>query len=153
ANGSFAVHALILPFIEQDNLYKAIDFKQSSNAAANAPTRATAVAIFLCPSDPARQPPPGLAGNNYRANEGTSILNNYGPGDTQGVNNGMPPPNGGFFVDSRYRFADVTDGTSNTAAFSEHPRGDFSDLVSTYTDTFQPGTYPATADQAMADCA
>jgi prepilin-type processing-associated H-X9-DG protein len=50
--------------------------------------------------------------------------------------------------------ADITDGTSNTAAFSEHVIGDFSQGVGTErSDTFQPGTYPATADQAVLDCA
>jgi prepilin-type processing-associated H-X9-DG protein len=46
------------------------------------------------------------------------------------------------------------DGTSNTAAFSEHLVGDFTNGAAMEKgDTFRPGTYPSTPDQAMADCA
>ena len=151
---SYSAHAFLLPYIEQDNVFKAIKFSLSSSDAANALPRGTNLSIFTCPSDPVQVPPPGLGGTNYRVNEGTSILNSYGPSDTSGVNVNMPPPNGGFFVDSQYRFADITDGTSNTAAFSEHLKGDFTDGISSpNADTFKPGTYPATPDEAMAQCA
>jgi hypothetical protein len=47
----------------------------------------------------------------------------------------------------------MTDGTSNTAALSEHVKGDYSNsVVSLNGDTFQPGTYPATPDEALAQC-
>ena len=59
-----------------------------------------------------------------------------------------------FFCNLAFRMGDIMDGTSNTAAFSEHIIGDFSQGVATERgDTFQPGTYPATADQAVIDCA
>ena len=65
----------------------------------------------------------------------------------------MPAPNGAFFLDFDIRLASFVDGTSNTAAFSEHVKGDFSNAISTeLSDTYQPGTYPADADQAYADC-
>jgi len=51
------------------------------------------------------------------------------------------------------RIGDITDGLSNTAAFSEHGKGDFSNAISSATDTFQPGTNPTTADEAIRDCA
>lgn len=51
------------------------------------------------------------------------------------------------------RFTDIVDGTSKTAAFSEHIIGDFSSSVATpQGDTFLPGTYPSTGDQAILDC-
>src|SRR6185437_7781964 len=65
----------------------------------------------------------------------------------------LPPPNGIFFLGFHLRVAGVIDGTSNTAAFSEHVKGDFSNTVSTeLSDTYRPGTYPATAQQAYQDC-
>jgi prepilin-type processing-associated H-X9-DG protein len=65
----------------------------------------------------------------------------------------MPPADGIFFTNSFTPFADVLDGLSNTAAFAEKVTGDFNNGVSTpKSDTFQPGTYPATPDQALAQC-
>jgi prepilin-type processing-associated H-X9-DG protein len=77
----------------------------------------------------------------------------YGTTDANKVNAGMPAPNGPFFVNGPYKIADVSDGTSNTAAFSEHVVGDFNQGIATEMgDTFQPGTYPDTPDKAVADC-
>src|SRR5262245_65327576 len=89
--------------------------------------RATEIAIFQCPSDYMNQLPSGWAGTNYRANNGVNVLNSY---DSTGPNAGLAPPNGGFFTDSKYKVADIRDGLSNTAAFSEHIKGDFSNSVS-----------------------
>jgi prepilin-type processing-associated H-X9-DG protein len=58
-----------------------------------------------------------------------------------------------FFRNSYLRFADILDGTSNTVAFSEHCKGDFNQGWATEYDTFRPGTYPNTADEAVAQCA
>ena len=51
------------------------------------------------------------------------------------------------------KFADIIDGTANTAAFSEHGLGDFSNAISTpMTDTYWPKTDPATPDEAVTLC-
>jgi prepilin-type N-terminal cleavage/methylation domain-containing protein/prepilin-type processing-associated H-X9-DG protein len=154
-NGSsFSVHSFILPYVEQDTVYRTIDFTVPYSHPNNALARATIVPIFTCPSDPLRLVPPGLAPTNYRANEGTSVAMWYGPSDANGTNNGIAPPNGPFFCNGPIRIAEITDGTSNTAAFSEHVTGDFSQgTAMELGDTFQPGTHPTTADQAVADCA
>ena len=145
----YSAHAVLLPYLEQDNIYKAFDITQSPSAAVNLPIRSNVIAGFLCPSDPVTQLPTGLPGNNYRMNAGTSIVNSY----PNSNNTSMPPPNGGFWTGTGHRVADMTDGTSNTAAFSEHLKGDYSDaIVSPNGDTFQPGTYPSTADEALAQC-
>jgi prepilin-type N-terminal cleavage/methylation domain-containing protein/prepilin-type processing-associated H-X9-DG protein len=152
-SNSFSAHSRLLPFIEQDNIYKTINFSAPYADSSNALAAAQEVSIFHCPSDSGPNVPAGWAATNYRANEGTSIVFGWGSSDPNGVNADMPPPNGIFFTDSKIRFADITDGTSNTAAFSEHLIGDFTNGVATEkTDTFAPGTYPATADQAYADC-
>jgi prepilin-type processing-associated H-X9-DG protein len=64
----------------------------------------------------------------------------------------MPAPNGVFYADTWLNMAAITDGTSNTAAFSEHQKGDFNQGIATLADTLAPGTHPADADAAMADC-
>jgi prepilin-type N-terminal cleavage/methylation domain-containing protein len=153
AGNGFSIHVFLLPYIEQDNLYKTINFGVSATDPANDGPRAAKIPTFQCPADPMSQVPAGWGGNNYRANNGVNILNSYGDSDTSGVNAALPPPNGGFFTNSAYKVGDISDGTSNTAAFSEHIKGDFSNAISTPdADTYQPGTYPATPDEAMAQC-
>jgi prepilin-type processing-associated H-X9-DG protein len=153
ANG-FSTHAYLLPFIEQDNCFATIDFTMPWSDPMNACSQTNTIKTFLCPADPHNQElPNGWAGTNYRANQGNGILwcpPPTGPGDP---NYGMPRPNGPFFLKSCVRLTDITDGTSNTAAFSEHLVGDFSDAVaSEQRDTFAPNTLPRTPDEAVRDC-
>jgi prepilin-type N-terminal cleavage/methylation domain-containing protein/prepilin-type processing-associated H-X9-DG protein len=151
-DNEISAHAYLLPYLEQDNTYRLVNFKATWDDPSNAAACAVTVKTFLCPSDPYNTVPPGWAGTNYRVNQGSGIL--WGLPTFTGPNAGMPPPNGPFFLNSHTKFADIVDGTSNTAAWSEHVRGDFSNAVSTdRSDTYRPGTHPATADQAVADCA
>jgi prepilin-type N-terminal cleavage/methylation domain-containing protein/prepilin-type processing-associated H-X9-DG protein len=144
----------LLPYYEADNTYKLINFSAPYNDMSNSMAVCCACKILQCPSDGRSSVPADLGPTNYRLNEGTSLVMWYGATDPNGVNTSMPPPNGVFFVNVAYRIADITDGTSNTAALSEHLTGDFSQSIATEKgDTFQPGTHPTTPDQAMADCA
>jgi prepilin-type processing-associated H-X9-DG protein len=69
------------------------------------------------------------------------------------VNTGILPPNGVFTSSKAIKISDVTDGTSNTAAFSEHVIGDFNQAVSTpVADTYRPGTHPLNSDDAVLFC-
>jgi len=146
----YSCHVFLLPYIEQDNLCRTMNMMMDESDMSNDLARATEIAIFQCPSDYMNQLPSGWAGTNYRANNGVDVLNSY---DSTGPNVGLPPPNGAFFTNSKYKVADVRDGLSNTAAFSEHIKGDFSNSVSTPdADTYRPGTYPNTVDEAMAQC-
>ncbi len=150
---SFSPFARILPYIEQGNIAASLNFSLPYLAPANGTAYGSSLSVLLCPSDNKTVIPNGWAGTNYRANEGTSVVMWYGVSDTAGVNAGMPEPNGLFFANMNVRLADIVDGTSNTAAFSEHLKGDFNqNLSSERSDTFRPGTYPATPDQAVALC-
>ena len=148
-----SVHAYLLPYIEQDNVYKLIDFTVAWDHANNATARAVPVKTFLCPSDPVTQVPAGWAGNNYRSNQGSGLLHGQPPTSPSNPNYGMPAPNGPFVPTRTVTLPGISDGTSNTAAFSEHLKGDFNNGVSTATDTFWPQTNPATQDEAVAQCA
>ena len=84
-------HALVLPFIEQGNLYNSINFAFPPETpgmegpvvnfmpAWQNPNRVNAVACravvttFLCPSDPAPQPADWPGQNNYYANLGATF--------------------------------------------------------------------------------
>jgi len=152
-SNNISAQTRLLPFMEQAVIANSINFNLTSSAPENATALVTAVNSFLCPSDDRNQLPVGWAGINYRVNCGTSVVNAFGPQDKAGVNVAMPPPNGLIFGDLVVRVADVVDGTSNTAAISEHVKGDFSNAVSTeLSDTYQPGTYPASADEALQMC-
>jgi prepilin-type N-terminal cleavage/methylation domain-containing protein/prepilin-type processing-associated H-X9-DG protein len=149
-DNGYSCHFNLLPYIEQDNVFKLFDQTVSpSGSPGNLAARRNIIPMFLCPSDPVQSMPAGLPGVNYRMNTGVSIVNSY----PTTVNASMPPPDGGFWPRTPYSVGAITDGTSNTAAFSEHIKGDYSDtVVSPNGDTFQPGTYPATPDEALQQC-
>lgn len=146
ANG-FTAQCYMLPYIEQNNLFLEINF--TIKPSLNVTPWATPVKIYRCPSDSGSNLPVTDAGNSYRINDGTIVVNSY----PTAVNVAMPAPNGGFWANMAFGYADITDGFSNTAAMSEHIIGDFSNSVSTANgDTYEPGTYPANAAQAYAEC-
>jgi len=147
-----SAHAALLPYFEQSNVHGLVDYTVSWNNANNDAARGAKISFFNCPSDPQQLMPAGYAGTSYRANQGSGVLWDMPSTNPSNVNFNMPPPNGVFYVNSYLRMASITDGTSNTAAFSEHQKGDFSDGIATKADTFEPGTHPANADEALAQC-
>lgn len=149
---SISAHAALLPYMEQGNLAQLVDWRVPWNHANNAQARATEVPTFNCPSDPVSIVPAGWASTTYRNNQGSGLLHGLPPTNPSNGNYGMPEPNGPMIPNKYLRFADITDGTANTAAFSEHGKGDFSNAISSRTDTFWPKTYPNTADEAVQQC-
>lgn len=102
--------ARLLPYVEQENLQKLVDFTQPPSSAANLVASQTKVALFICPSDVGDGRVPGSlhAGTNYVANVGSGT-----------VSFGLIASGDGVFTQSPLGFKDLTDGSSNTAAFSE----------------------------------
>lgn len=134
-------NSLLLPYMEQSNIYHLIDFNQLWDHANNTQARAAVVPSFLCPSDPQNDVPVGWAGTNYHGNEGSH------PAQANGTfchaNTARPCKN----------LASITDGLSNTAAFSERFKGDWSNaIVTERSDIFKPGGTPSTPDDAMNAC-
>lgn len=144
---SFSTHSRILPHLEQGATFNSINFSVNRTGVQNTTAMATIIEGFLCPSDPYTTVPPGWGGNNYRNCEGTHIIYSIG---------NAPPgmkPNGVFFNNEVRKISEIPDGTAQTAAFSEHVKGDYSNAIATEkSDTFQPGTHPLTLEEAMADC-
>lgn len=149
---SLSAHAALAPFLEQGNAAEQINYSVAWNAAENQTARSLLVSTFLCPSDPQSINPLGWAGNSYRWNQGAGILWGLPPQDPADPNFGMPGPDGVFFLNSYLKFRDIGDGLSHTAALSEHDQGDFSNAISSRTDTFWPQTTPANADEAYRQC-
>ncbi len=148
---SISVHARLLPYMEQAQIYSTINFGVEYNDPANSVAYNTNVPTFRCPSDPSSYVPVDAGGmNNYYVNSGTVPL------WSRSVSNPMPqvPMNDGvFYRDSFLRLAAITDGLSNTAGISERLTGDYNQMKSTpLTDAYLPGTQPFTIDDAYNDC-
>lgn len=123
----FSPQARLLPFIEQANLQDKLDFAQPAftgpyNALVPNPLFAAAFAVpiqvALCPSDPAPTQNQGAGGSTY---SGINYMVSFGSGtgtyyDLRWRTDGLVYENSGV------RFADATDGASNTVFMSETVR-------------------------------
>jgi len=114
---SYSVHARILPFIEQDNVYRQIPNIYGSSLAQPA-VLAQRIATYLCPSDPndrlSDDPTP-----TYPTTYG-SALGDWFDWDWrvgQGGNGAFPFT--GYPNQNGIRLLDITDGASNTVGFAE----------------------------------
>lgn len=111
--------ARLLAYVEQENLQKLIDPDGTlAVGGQNDLAGKNKVKLFVCPSDPRGGQIPGSTyyGINYVANNGTGVT-----WDTSGNINGYLkiPDGNGVFAQIPVKIGDITDGTSNTAAFTE----------------------------------
>ncbi len=139
AYARWSAHSQLLPYIEQDNLYRSIDFTfppetpgmggvipfmpafQNPNRE-NAAACRTVVKTFLCPSDATQVSIADWPGvNNYFANQSTWLCDLSEKQPSTIAPNELPT--GVMYYLSKVRLTDIIDGTSNTAFFSERIRG------------------------------
>lgn len=117
----FSAYAHLLPHLEAANLYQQINFNADpDDLAMNGTSLGQTIPCFLCPSDSNRV----LQSNTVNGIIVNSAVHNYplNTGTTYPVsprNPGGVPVTGVFFENSRVRFADITDGSSNTVCISE----------------------------------
>jgi len=110
---------LILPYIEQDPLYRQWNF--ANGAQANAQVTSISVQTYLCPSDtvaPNIMNGNGLVFNMARGNYGINGGNGLGTNNNV-FNNGYRKGLTHFRQRFGASIADVTDGTSNTVSVTE----------------------------------
>ncbi|WP_425615026.1 DUF1559 domain-containing protein [Anatilimnocola sp. NA78] len=130
----FSPQARMLPFLEQANLQAKLDFAQPAftgpfNALVPNPQFAswfaTPIKVALCPSDAAPVLNTGAGGSQY---SGINYMVSYGSG--AGPNYDLRWRTDGFvFENSGVRFANITDGTSNTVYLAEAVRSVGPDFV------------------------
>jgi hypothetical protein len=130
--------ALMLPYLEQENLFRSVRFDLPISDSANDAPRRTAVKTYLCPSDNGNGPitlttcgsPPDPS--NTPSIMTDAALCSY-VGVLGGGNAANPDPlygcyeyqpfNGVFHRNSHVRIADITDGTSMTIGVGERNSG------------------------------
>jgi prepilin-type N-terminal cleavage/methylation domain-containing protein/prepilin-type processing-associated H-X9-DG protein len=139
----------MLPYLDQQPLFNAVNYDLNMFNAENYTISATGLGILWCPSDgrvsQARNLPDGAmfdAGvvrmhyTSYAGNSGTWFLGWSDPKLTlQGYMNGL------FNVNSAVRFADISDGLSNTMAFSERAHALLDDTSSLWWHWWTSGNY------------
>ena len=126
-----AFHVLILPYVEQDNLYKQFNLNQAYGGATNKPLGLVRVPIYLCP----------LPAQGLRSEASFEFVNNAPPWASHYIGNMGPndrpsggtrydvtltnSPQGGVArqgvlgYDTKIRVTDIIDGSSNTFLVGE----------------------------------
>jgi prepilin-type N-terminal cleavage/methylation domain-containing protein/prepilin-type processing-associated H-X9-DG protein len=131
---NWSAHAMMLNYLEQGSIYNAANFqvegRGSDNASAmNATAYNAKIAIFLCPSDT----------NAGKVND-NCYFGSVGPTTNAGSDtpprptsptcpNYQSPTSGVFGFRVAYGIRDITDGSSNTIAFSEGQTGSVTQMV------------------------
>ena len=128
----WAWSAVLLPFIEQENLANLIDFDAPVTNSVNQPVLMQVVPSYICPSDPDATiqdfgsviPPPVGGGSNTRAfQQGGGLFlarTNYsGVFGNIEIEDDPFRGNGVYFGNSEIGFRDISDGSSNTIVIGE----------------------------------
>lgn len=110
----FAWSALLLPFLEQQNLHAQIDFGVPFDSPVNAIAAATRLSVYECPTADDRQLVRGQT--DYGGLYGETMVD-------------RPQNDGMFLYERSIAFRDVTDGLSNTMAISEDVGGPDSEWI------------------------
>jgi prepilin-type N-terminal cleavage/methylation domain-containing protein/prepilin-type processing-associated H-X9-DG protein len=138
--GSWSAQAMLLPYMEQTQVYNAANFsfvmRGRAGEAQNTTATTTTINNFLCPSSPTTKgtwygrPWPG---NNYFASTGSSVM--WLGANDPNLGNPQFGPNGPFACGgSAIGIRDVQDGTSNTVGFGEWRTGDYNDAINSIQD-------------------
>ena len=136
---SYSTPAVILPYVEQENLQKLMNFSIPYTDPVNLPSTKVRVPIYICPSEPNDRARVDGAVTHYPINYGSNVgvwlvfnPNGAQPGDGAFPVRHRPTPT--QLVARGHAVGAFTDGTSNTVGFAE---------VKAYTPYFRNGGNPA----------
>lgn len=130
--GGFPWGVHLLPFLEQENLYKQMNLTQALNTAQNVAAISNHLALFQCPSSPRQNQlytenipagaMPGVPALSWTASAGDYTATSGVLGNV--LNNCFTPPGGGnregaLQFGKKTQILSITDGTSNTMIVSE----------------------------------
>ena len=111
--------AHLLPYVEQENLYRQIALNRDIADPANAAVRVTSLKVYLCPSDSPPGPTFTVKGSGGAPICPVAFANYVGLGGMYEVTT-YPDVNTGVLLrNSRYRVTDITDGSSSTLLATE----------------------------------
>ena len=125
-----STHVFLLPFIEQDNLYKVMANKNippqydPSSGPANIPANRMVVPVYVCPSDPSMNDGivlgGTLGGTSYAANAQlfAPLVGEMVTAAPDGKNGAMYAANKANFTDRGISISRIQDGSSNTLFFT-----------------------------------
>jgi prepilin-type N-terminal cleavage/methylation domain-containing protein/prepilin-type processing-associated H-X9-DG protein len=125
----WSCNVMLLPYLEQGNLYNSINFANTGCSACpgvayNNTANVARINVLLCPSDIDRLTNQ-YGHNNYYGNSGNApegIFDNHNHSACNGLFASVNHENGTPNVKAR-AFRDILDGLSQTAAFSERVKG------------------------------
>jgi prepilin-type N-terminal cleavage/methylation domain-containing protein/prepilin-type processing-associated H-X9-DG protein len=143
-----SVFVAMLPQLEQQPLFNAINFNMNMYNAPNFTVHGVGIGTLRCPSDYGVSEPrtlpdgsmqdPGavtMRYTSYTGNAGTWVL---------WFQQDLPPQrymNGLFHIRSAVRLAEITDGTSNTMIFGEHAHSLYDETTSLWYNWWTSGNY------------
>ncbi|MFN5755532.1 MAG: DUF1559 domain-containing protein [Planctomycetia bacterium] len=116
----FSWGALLLPFIEEDAVYKALRFDLPIHAPANLAARERHLPVFLCPADTISAT--GFVPMGDERYAMACYVGNFGPPD---LDETQEQREGVFSRNSRTRLKDISDGLSKTYMLGERQNGPF----------------------------
>jgi prepilin-type N-terminal cleavage/methylation domain-containing protein/prepilin-type processing-associated H-X9-DG protein len=140
--GNNSALVFLLPYIEQDSIFKNYDVNTGWWASTpNSNLAANRLSVLSCPSDPNPRLDTAMAWSNYHLN--------YGIWNGRSGNDGMMDDTANF-----RKIETITDGTSNTAYLAEVANGPASGAASPLSDCFDNSTIsPPSGNQTFAQLA
>ena len=115
----FSWIAQLLPYLEQNNTYRHLDFRQGVYHPANDTVRTTILSVLLCPSE-ASAPRNAFAGINTPFGPGGAPAQTTYAACHHDAEAPIDADNRGvFFLNSRTRYDEIEDGLSHTIFYGE----------------------------------